>query len=158
MQLVGAASADVDRRRARRYLLDLALEPCREPGEQLPVGDVRVVRWLEHAVPIAGVRADAELRDHAVALVEPAEIGREPRRAAPEQDQEPGRERVERACMTDPLATAERSPHARDHVVRGRSGRLVDQDRTACAHAMLARRNATISCRVSSLVKPAAPT
>ncbi len=60
--------------------------------------------------------------------------------------------------MADPLAAAERAAHARDDIVRGGSGRLVDQDRTAGAHAMLARRNATISCRVSSLVKPAAPT
>ena len=39
-------------------------------GEQLAVGDARVVHRLEHAVAIAGVRADAELRDDAVALVE----------------------------------------------------------------------------------------
>ena len=123
MQAVGALAVDLHRRRRRDRQLDLA-------AQRLDVGERRDRRRLELGpLHVAGVGAHAELDRRQVALVEPDEVAREPRGAADEADEQPGRERVERPGV--PGLQVEAVANAPHDLERGRPGLLVHEHEPA---------------------------
>ena len=79
------------------------------------------------ALGVAGGRRPAQPRDRLVALGQRHQEALHARRAADQHEQQPGRERVERARVADLHARAEPPPDPRDDVVRGHPGGLVDE-------------------------------
>ena len=138
---VGAAAADLDRRVGVRAL-------AQDPGRQRQrLG--RHAPGRELALAVAGGRGPAQARDRLVALGQRHQEALDARRAAHEHEQQPGRERVQRARVADLDALAEPAPDPRDDVVRGDPRRLVEDDdpvvRAQSCSARLARRTST-SC------------
>ena len=125
VEAVGALAVDLHRggRRARA-----ARRRPRARGCRLLAGDRRLLHDL--ALPVAGRRAQAEADLGPVALVQADEVAREPGPAAEQDEQEAGRERVERPGVPGlhPVASAQVGHDGE----RRRPGRLVDQDEPGC--------------------------
>src|SRR6185437_16947823 len=100
--------------------LDLALERLDLPER----GDRRLLQDLALSVTRVGAQAEPDLR--LVALVETDEVPGEPRRGPEQDEQEPARERIERARV--PRLDAEARAQLADDGERRRADRLVDQD------------------------------
>ena len=87
------------------------------------------------ALGVAGRRQRAEARDGLVGLGQRHQEALRAARAPDEHEQQPGRERVERAGVAG-LAHAEAAAHRERQVVRGLAGRLVDEDEAVHARAV----------------------
>ena len=124
VEFVGALAADLDGGGRGHRQLHVAFER----GD---LGFARDRRLLDDlALTVAGRRAQPEADLGAVALVQADEVAREPGAAPEEDEQEPGRERVEGArvpCLR-PVASAQ----VGDDRERGRPCRLVDQNEARC--------------------------
>jgi hypothetical protein len=119
VELVGALAADLHGGGRRNRQLDFPFKP-----QELLLGcDLGLLDDL--AFPVAGGRAQAEADLRAVALVQPDEVAREPRPLPQQDEQEPRRERVERARV--PGLRPEPALRVGDDRKRGRPGRFVDQ-------------------------------
>ena len=149
--LVGLAALHADGRVDRRALDDA-------PGGQRHVErrDAPGVRDL--ALGVAGGRDRAQPRDGDVLLGQRHEEALHAPRAADEDEQQPGGERVQRARVAG-LAHAEQPPRGERQVVRGLPRGLVDEDEAV--HLTAARRPARAGRRRGpssdiSVAKPAA--
>jgi hypothetical protein len=84
---------------------------------------------LAHRCRVIGRRRDAEPHvRHVLLLVRDEEL-RQPRRVADEDDEQARRQGVERPGVAD-ARDLQRTADERNDVVRGRAGRLVDEQRT----------------------------
>ncbi len=116
---VGALAVDLDRGVDRRALGDAAGRQRERLLGHLPRRDL--------ALRVAGRRRVAEPRDGLVALGQLHQEALDPRPAADEDEQQAGRERVQRARVADLHALAQPPPHLRDDVVRRHPWGLVDE-------------------------------
>ena len=121
---VGTLTADLHRRHGRDRQLDLAAEALEPLLELVRAGGVVPFEDLSLRIAGRGRRREVDLRD--VALVEPDEAWRQLGRPAGQQDEQAGRERVERAGVARARAGA--PPQLGDHFERRRPRRLVDED------------------------------
>ena len=124
--LVGALALDLHGRGGGHAQHDLAAERLEPLVELLERRRLVLVDRVALDVTGRGRRAEIDIRD--VALVEPDEVLREPRRRAEQDEQEAGRERVERSGMARPRAGAVAEPL--DDGERRRPRRLVDEHET----------------------------
>ena len=131
--LVGALAVDLDRAVGRRALQQLAGRQLRRVGRHAPGLD-------DLALGVAGRRRRAEPRDRLIGLRQRHEVALDARRAPDEDEQQAGRERVERAGVPDP-PPAVLAAHGRDDVVRGLARGLVDEQ-DAVGHALQATASA----------------
>ena len=123
VQPVCTLAVDLHRRGGRHPQFDLA-------AQMIEVELVRRVVPLDHvALDVAGRRRRRQVDRRQVALVEPDERRRELRRAPREDEEQPGREWIERARV--PGARSRHPPDLRDDRERRRAGGLVDE-RDAC--------------------------
>ena len=92
-----------------------------------------VARWERTRIAISDrltvsvrrIRPDAQPHDRSVPLIALAHEPRQARGATDHERQHPGRERIQRPCMTDaPLLQA--PPQARDDIVGSGTGRFID--------------------------------
>ncbi len=126
-EIVRTLAADVLRGECGRHLVERPDEPADGGFERMP----RRQRGFAHdgAVGILGVGLRPECDDGVIALRLVVHVAHEPRGAAEEENQESGRERVERPRVPDSFL-AEGAPRDGDDVVRGDAGRLVDEQQT----------------------------
>ena len=124
VQAVGALAADLDRRGGRDRQLDLPAE-AREPAFQLRGVGRRVALELL-ALRIAGRRPRGQVDVRQVALVEADEARRHLSCPSGQQNQQTGRERVERAGVARPGAGRGGAPRRRSRTRT--AGRLVDEE------------------------------
>ena len=119
VQLVRTLAGDLHSRRGRHGKLDLAAQEIEveRPRRIVPLDDV--------SLRVAGRRRRGQVDRRQVALVEADEPRRELRRPPGEQQEQPGRERIERARVS--CARAGDAPDLRDDRERRRAGGLVDE-------------------------------
>jgi len=120
---IRAAAVDLHGRCCRHGLEHLAGERRRSGRDGAGIG--RAPGLLDLTLRVERRRDGAELHHRLVALVEPGQIGRKPRRPAGQDQQEPGGERVERAGVPE-LCAQHRAKRAKD-AERARPGGLVDE-------------------------------
>ena len=120
---VGALAVDLDRRGGGNGLDDLAAQGLGRRPHRARIDGGPGRRDL--ALRIERGRDRPELHHRGVALVDAREVGGQARRPAGDDQQQAGRERVERAGVAQ-LAAERRAQPAQDRE-RGRSRRLVDQ-------------------------------
>ena len=118
-QRVGALPADAHRGVGRRPLA----EPPGRERERLG----RHPPGLDLAVDVPGGRREAQPRDRLVALGQRHQEALRARRPADQHEQQPGRERVERARVPDLRPARQLPPLRGHHVVRGDARGLVDE-------------------------------
>jgi hypothetical protein len=120
-----------------RHLQERAPKLCQHRFEFHVRRPSVVAHWRSNAVAerrrIVGRRRHAEANLRYVLLLVCGEKLREARGAADEDDEQPRRERIERARVSGPLHL-QRPAHERDDVVRRRAGRLVYEE-GACDRA-----------------------
>ena len=102
------------------------------------------------ALDVAGRRARRQVDLGQVALVEPDEVLRQPRRRPEQDEQEPGRERVERPGVAGARAGAVAQPL--DDRERRRPRRLVDEDEPRGAKTLAAACDAANAERMNSMI------
>src|SRR5918994_3269830 len=152
---VRALAADLDRAVGGRALADRAGRQRERLGRHPPLGQL--------ALGVPGGRRPAQPRDGLVALRQRHQEALHARGAAHEHEQQPRRERVQRARVADLRAGWAGQPPADvgDDVVRGDPGRLVDEQhavgrRAQSWRAGSVRRTSTSSGKPRSVEKPAA--
>ena len=123
---VGPAAADLDRAVGRRALRDRAGQPGECRLDRLARRG-RSVGRRQLALEVVGRRRRAEADRRAIGLPIAQVVFDDPRRVAQEDRQHAGRERIERAAMPDPFGRGQPADE-RDDVVRGRAGRLGDDE------------------------------
>ncbi len=123
---VEAHAVDLDRRHRGGLLVDRAEEALRRFAHCRFV-DRGVARLHDIPRRVVAVRGDAEGEHGGVGLLAGGEEREEPRGAAPGQQQEPGRERIERTGVAD-APRADDLAQAVDRVVRRDARLLVEAD------------------------------
>jgi hypothetical protein len=126
-RVVGANAIDLLGRIRGRHLLE-------GPGERREDGTDCLVRGHggrlgDDAGGVVGIGARAEPDRRVVHLWLALKIGGEPRHPADEQHQQPRRKWVQRSQVPD-ATNAEDSTRARDGIVRGEPGALVDEEQS----------------------------
>ena len=121
MRAYERAAVDLDGRGGRHRLDHLAGQPGRRGDDRVGVG--RGAGRLDLALRVERRRDGPELDDGLVALVEAGQVGRQPGRPPGQDEQEPGRERVERAGVAELRARAPAAASA---------GRRTSSARRAC--------------------------
>ena len=124
VERVRALAVDLHRRRGRDREVDRAAQAVERRLEL--VARRRVVLVDALALDVAGRRARRQVDLRHVALRQPDEPRLQPRRRAREEQQEPGRERIERPRVPGPRPGP--PPHRGDDRERRRPGGLVDED------------------------------
>src|SRR6185312_5172055 len=158
---IGALAIDLDSADAARHLADLAAQ-FRDSRADLPLGDGgdRSLGGVAQLGALGVIRGggDAEPDGGEILLVEPDQVGEQPRRRVHTEHQKAGGHRVERSRVAD-LARSREPARSSDDVVTRDSLRFVDEQDAAavtgraggCRHAFASRSVASRSAASRSL-------